>query len=71
MREMMNEAGQSLAALPYPLIKFGCVAEAGGGEATGEQRGGVGWGGAGRTALLLRFLNALSDKALLERPPKL
>ena len=43
----------------------------GGGEATGEQRGGVGWGGAGRTALSLRFLNVLSDKALPERPPKL
>lgn len=40
----MNEPGQSLAALPYPLTKFGCVAEASGGEATGEQRGGVGWG---------------------------
>ena len=64
----MNEPGQSSAALPYPLIQLGCVAEA---VVRRLESRGVGWGGAGRTALSLRFLNVLSDKALPERPPKL
>lgn len=47
------------------LIKLECVANSSG-EVLQEQRD-----RAGKVALLLSFLNVLSDKAFLSRPPKL
>lgn len=55
----MNEAGHNSAAPSHGLIKLVCIANSSG-EVLQEQRG-----VAGKVALLLSLLNALSDKDFL------